>query len=109
MINILKDKYPNDSENDIDNDSIATKQEPADWPYQEPDEEVWQGVNTTLEDVPLGERRRKIIINNLAVDAVDCGDKGSDNSEYFHNWTEDIAGEAEGGAGGGEAKTKQKY
>ena len=101
------DTHPNKSENDIDNDSVATEQEPADWEYQKPDEEVWQGVNTTLEDVPLG--GRKIIIGNTAVDSVDCGDKGSDNSEYFHDWTEDIAGEAESGAGGSEAKTKQKY
>ena len=100
------DNHPNESENDIDNDSVATEQKPAYWEYQEPDEEVWQGVNTTLEDVPLGERTRKIIIDNITVDAVDCGDKGSDNSEYFHDWTED---NAEGGAGGSEAKPKQKY
>ena len=103
------DNHPNESENDIDNDSVATEQKPAYWQYQEPDEDVWQGVNTELENVPVAERTRKITIDNIHVDSLDCGDKGSDNSEYFHDWTEDIAGEAEGGAGGSEAKTKQEY
>ena len=41
---------------------------------EKPDEETWQGVNTALEDVPLGERG-EIIIDNISVDSVDCGDK----------------------------------
>ena len=65
------DYQPKDSENNIDNGSVYTEQEPADWEYQESDEEIWQGVNTTLEDVPHFDGG-EIIIDNSSVDSVDC-------------------------------------